>query len=336
MNKSQVTIKDIARKLGIHHSTVSRALRDHPGISSNTKRLVKTKAEEMDYHLDSHAKSFRDRKSMVIGVVVPEIKNEVYSTVISGIEEVAYELGYTIMVSQSNEDSKRELINIRALASNLVAGLLLAISRETTSSDNINILKKRNIPVVLFDRITDGMDVSKVILDDYKGAFKATEYLINQGATRIAHFGGSQLISVGRDRLKGYLNALEKHDIPFDPSLVFTDGSRQEDGTRAFQQLIDNENIPDAVFTANDPMAIGAFQVIKKHTSLRIPDDIKLIGFGNSSSSDLLEPALTTIEQSAYEMGKIASHMLIQKIESGDRKLDEKILEPKIIFKGTT
>jgi len=334
--KRQVTIKDIAKELNIHHSTVSRALRDHPDISDETKAMVQKIAKEMDYHPDSHARSFRNRRSNIIGVIVPEIKIEFFSTVISGIEEIAYNSGYTIMVSQSNENHDREIINVRALASNLAAGVLLALAKTTITVEHLDILARRDIPFVLFDRTCEDMSntISKVVLDDFAGAFMAVEYLIKNGKKKIAHFAGSQNISVGRNRLQGYLAALKKYNLPVQENLIITGGFRQDDGIVAYRQLRRAGIMPDAIFAANDAVAIGAYLEIRKD-GFRIPDDIALVGFGNFPQSNLLDPPLTTVEQSPYLMGQLSTKMLINKIEHTQSSSSHEIIKPELIIKGS-
>ncbi|MCK4689585.1 MAG: LacI family DNA-binding transcriptional regulator, partial [Candidatus Marinimicrobia bacterium] len=244
MKKRQVTIKDIAKKLNISPSTVSRALRDHPDISTQTKKRVNSLAEELDYQPDSIAQSLKKRRTNLIGVIVPEIKHNFFSAAISGIEEVAYRAGYAIIVSQSNESYDRECVNVRALISNRVAGLLISISQTTEISDHFKLLERQGIPFVFFDRVCEDIEASKVVVDDFHGAFKAVEHLINSGYKRIAHLAGPKHLSISQCRLNGYLSALKKHEIPYDENLIVHGGLNEEDGIKGFQKLLKLDQLP--------------------------------------------------------------------------------------------
>lgn len=334
--KNQVTIKDIAETLNISASTVSRALRDHPDISDATKARVNSLAKELDYHPNSIAQSLKQRKTNLIGVIVPEIKNNFFSAAISGIEEIAYGAGYAIIVSQSNESYERECINIKALISNRIAGLLISISLSTTRDEQFRLLERQNIPFVFFDRVLEDYEASKVVVDDFNGAFKAVEYLINSGYRRIAHLAGPKHLSVSQYRLNGYLAALKKHDITYDENLVVTGGLDEEDGYKGFSKLLELNQLPDAVFAANDPVAIGAFQKIREQ-GLKIPQDIALLGFCNNPICQLVEPKISTVNQPAYQVGKRAAELLLEKINSPDDFIPRKeVLKTELIVRDST
>ena len=205
---SQFTIKDLARKLGVSPSTVSRALRDHPDISSATKRRVNEAAEKHHYQPNQLAQSLQKKRSNTIGVIVPEIRHHFFSNVISGIEEIAYEHGYTIMVCQTYENLAREILNVQALVANRVAGLLIAISSETTEYEHLSGVIRQNVPLVQFDRVVETLDTGKVVVDDYAAAFGATEHLIASGYRRIGHLAGQEGIALNRHRFEGYRDAM--------------------------------------------------------------------------------------------------------------------------------
>jgi len=336
MRKSQVTIKDIAKKLNISPSTVSRALRDHPDISAKTKEMVSSLAEELDYQPDSIAQSLKKRRTNLIGVIVPEIKHNFFSAAISGIEEVAYRAGYAIIVSQSNESYDRECVNVRALISNRVAGLLISISQTTENSDHFKLLERQGIPFVFFDRVCEDIEASKVVVDDFDGAFNAVEHLIKSGYKRIAHLAGPKHLSISQCRLHGYLSALKKHKIPYDENLVVYGGLNEEDGARGFHKLLQLDQLPDALFAVNDPVAIGAFEKIKEH-GLKIPEDIALVGFSNNPITRLVEPSLTTVSQPAYAVGKRAAKLLIEQVKSGENFIPRKeVLKTELIVRDST
>ncbi|MCK4446402.1 MAG: LacI family DNA-binding transcriptional regulator [Candidatus Marinimicrobia bacterium] len=336
MKKSQVTIKDIAKELNISPSTVSRALRDHPDISTQTKKRVNSLAEELDYQPDSIAQSLKKRRTNLIGVIVPEIKHNFFSAAISGIEEVAYRAGYAIIVSQSNESYDRECVNVRALISNRVAGLLISISQTTEISDHFKLLERQGIPFVFFDRVCEDIEASKVVVDDFHGAFKAVEHLINSGYKRIAHIAGPKHLSISQCRLNGYLSALNKYKIQYNENYVVHGGLNEEDGIKGFQKLLKLDKLPDALFAVNDPVAIGAFEKIKEH-GLKIPGDIALVGFSNNPITALIEPPLTTVSQPAYEVGKRAAKLLMEQIKSGENFIPRKeVLKTELIIRDST
>ncbi len=337
MRKSQITIKDIAKKLNISPSTVSRALRDHPDISPKTKKAVNTLAKRLNYHPNIIAQSLQKRRTNLIGVIVPEIKHNFFSAAISGIEEVAYRAGYAIIVSQSNESYNRERVNVRALISNRVAGLLISISQTTENSDHFKLLERQGIPFVFFDRVCEDIEASKVVVDDFDGAFNAVEHLIESGYKRIAHLAGPKHLSISQCRFNGYLSALKKHKIPFDENLVVYGGLNEGDGIIGFQKLLQLDHLPDALFAVNDPVAIGAFEKIKAH-GLKIPEDIALLGFSNNPISYLIEPSLTTVEQPAYDVGKRAAELLLEQINSKPEEFipRKEVLQTKLIVRDST
>ncbi len=337
MIKKQITVKDIAKKLNLHHTTVSKALRNHPDISNNTKELVLRTAKELDYRPNIIAKSFKNCRSNTIGVIVPSIGNDFFASVISGIEEVAYQKDFSIIVCQSNEDFNREIININSLISNLIAGLIVCISQTTQNGDHFKAVKKRNIPLVFFDRVFEKVKASRVVVDDYTGACIATEHLISRGYRKIAHFAGPMEISVSRNRCQGYIDTLIKHGIPIDKNIIIYGGFQEEDGIRAFQKLIEQKNIPDAIFTVNDLVAIGAYLEIEKN-GLRIPDDIAIAGFGNNKLSSFINPPLTTVKQSPYDIGKLSAEIILEQIlgKSDPEQIREEIITPELIIRKST
>jgi DNA-binding LacI/PurR family transcriptional regulator len=334
---SITTIKDIAKQLNLSPSTVSRALRDHPDISLPTKNRVISLAQKLDYHPDTIAQSLQTKKTKTIGVIVPEIKQPFFASVINGIEEVAYGAGYTIIVCQSNETVDREVLYTRTLLSHRIAGLLASLSRTTKNLDHFKILQKRGVSIVFFDRVSDDIEASKVVVDDYNGAFTVVEHLVKAGYKRIAHLAGPKNLSISKDRLKGYMDALEQGNLPYDKELVVYGGLDDTDGVVGFHKLLNLKTIPDAIFAVNDPVAIGAFVVIKEH-GLKIPDDIALAGFSNTNVSSLLDPPLTTVEQPSYEIGKTSAHLLIEQIANDDENFVPKsiVLKTHLIVRSST
>ncbi|MCB9013690.1 MAG: LacI family DNA-binding transcriptional regulator [Bacteroidales bacterium] len=315
MKSHPVTIKDIARELGISPSTVSRALKDHPDISPQTKIQVRELVEKMKYKPNAVALSLRSRKTNIIGVIVPEMVHHFFSSVISGIEEEAIKAGFNVMIFQSNESYERELLNVQALLSSRVDGVLVSISKTTQKFSHLKELMDNEIPVVLFDRATDELETDKVIVDDFAGAFEAVEYLIKSGCRRIAHFAAPQHLKIGYLRQRGYISALEKNGIEVDDELIIkcdTHDLAMENTAR----IMALPNPPDAIFAVNDMTATGVLKILKR-LKLRVPEDISVVGFTDGLVSTVTDPPMTTVSQHGFEMGVIAAKILLKRIEEG-------------------
>ncbi|MFA6598877.1 MAG: LacI family DNA-binding transcriptional regulator [Ignavibacteriaceae bacterium] len=331
------TLTDIAKKLGISASTVSRALSDHPDIKAETKKLVKKLAKEYYYKPNSIAQSLKNNRTTIIGVIVPEIQHDFFSSAISGIEEVAYHSGYTIIVCQSNENFEREVINTNVLIQQRVAGIVASISQNTKNSDHFQGVLDRGIPLVFFDRACSDIEVSKVIIDDAKSAFDAVSHLTEKGYKKIAHFAGPKELEICKLRLKGYSEALTKANIPYQEELICYGGLHETDGYNSMDNLLNKNIIPDAIFAVNDPVAVGAFQRIKE-AGLKIPSDIGIVGFSNNKITALVDPPITTVDQPSFEMGKRAAEILVEMIESESPPLKVKtvVLDAKLIVRSST
>jgi LacI family transcriptional regulator len=341
MKFNQVTIKDIARELGISPSTVSRALKDHPDISTETKKQVNELAERLNYQPNIVALSLRQKKTNTIGVIIPEIVHFFFSTVISGIEDVAYQAGYNVILAQSNESYQREVTDMKALFNSRVDGMLLSLSRETTNFDHIESILSKGVPIVFYDRMYSNPNTSKVIVDDYVGAKEAVLHLIDQGCKRIAHLEGAPNLIISKDRLRGYQDALiEKNlEVRENFTIVCPSGSFDE-GKKATKKLLAMSSPPDAIFTNNDPMAMGAIQAIREK-GMAIPEDIAVVGFSNWFFSELMEPSLTSVDQPGFEMGQEAARLLIRHIEmkekeQGDPMPETKILKTRLIIRNSS
>jgi LacI family transcriptional regulator len=335
--KEQITVKDLAARLKLHHTTVSKALRDDPKIRQSTKEKVRELAERLDYHPNSIALAFKRKTSRTIGVIVPQIKNDFFSAVISGIENIAYDAGYTLSLSQSDENHEREVLNVHALVSNLAAGCIISVSQDTTSASHLKILRKRGIPIVFFDRTCPDIRADQVVVDDYTGAFKAVEHLILAGCRRIAHFAGPENVSVSYERCRGYLDALKMHGLPEDPGLLIRGGLLEKDGVLAFRKLRNLWNPPDAIFAVNDPVAVGAYPEIK-NAGFRIPHDIAVAGFGDTILSSYLDPPLTTVRQSPNKIGETAVKILLKRIEGKNKNSapERIVLDTELIVRKST
>lgn len=341
MKYNQVTIKDIARELGISPSTVSRALKDHPDISPDTKKAVNELAEKLNYQPNIVALSLRQSKTNTIGVIIPEIVHFFFSTIISGIEDVAYSAGYNVIITQSNESEAREILDMKALFNSRVDGMLMSVSRETTNFDHIEGMLAKGVPIVFFDRVYNTDQASKIIVDDFTGAKDATLHLIEQGCKRIAHIEGPPNLEISKQRLEGYKEALKENNIPFNKDLIaICPSGTIEEGKKATEKLLALKNPPDAIFATNDPAAMGAMQAIKEK-GLKMPKDIALVGFSNWFFSALMDPPLSSVDQPGFEMGQEAAKLLIRQIEKQDKDdLDilpeTKILKTRLIIRESS
>ena len=332
-----VTIVDIARELGLSPSTVSRALVDHPDVRNETKERVRHLAKKLHYFPNPIAQSLKSNQTRTLGVIVPEIKHDFFSSAISGIEEVAYQLGYSIILCQSNESFEREVVNTNLLMHHRVAGLLVSISQNTVSGGHFRDLLKRRIPLVFFDRACEDVSASRVIIDDYKSAFEAVMYLVRQGYRKIAHFAGPRDLAICRKRRDGYLDALRQAEIEVRDELILYGGMHEDDGYASMGALLKEGIVPDAVFAVNDPVVIGAYQKIRE-AGLSIPRDIALVGFSNNRITSLVDPPITTVNQPSFEMGKVAAKVLIEAIHS-QRFDDQKktiVLDAELIVRNST
>jgi len=336
MRSNQITIKDIARILGISPSTVSRALKDHPDINTDTKKAVNELARKLKYQPNAVALSLKNSRSNTIGIIIPEIVHYFFSSVISGIEDVASKRGYTVIICQSNESFAREVANANALLSHRVDGILISISKETDSFDHFVNLQEGGIPLVFFDRIAPGIDADQIITDDIDASYNATRHLIENGRKRIAHFAGPQGLVIGRDRLQGYVNALTEAGLPIDNRLII-EADTFEKARNTVGALLDVGIIPDGIFAVNDMTAIGAMQTIMKR-GYKVPDDVSIVGFSDGYLSGVTDPHLSSVDQHGYEMGTTAAEMLFHRILSDeDEYIPEiKVLKADLIVRGSS
>ena len=309
------TIHDIAKALGIDSSTVSRALNDSPRVTRATKDKILAKAEELGYQRNMLASNLRKNITNTIGVVVPRISRHFFSSAIQGIEETAYLAGYNVIICQSLEQLEREKKIVGGLLANRVDGLLISVSMETMNYDHLEALKNSNIPLIFFDRHCDIPGFSNVLIDDFKGGYDATQHLISKGCKHIAHLSGPQELEIYKNRFEGYKAALKKNNLTFKEEYVISSRLMEQDGYISMQKLLAKKLPIDAVFCANDLSAIGAMKHTKE-LQIKIPDAIAFVGFSNEPVSSVIEPSLTTIDQSGFEIGKIASELMLKQILS--------------------
>lgn len=336
MKSHQVTIKDIARELGVSVSTVSRALKDHPDISPQTKKLVKELAERLHYKPNPIALSLRNQRTNIIGVIVPEIMHFFFSSVIAGIDEMAMSKGYNVMFFQSNEQYEREVLNVQTLINSRVDGVLLSLAKESERFGHIKQLIENNTPVVFFDRDCEEIQADKVIVDDFDGAMNAVEYLIKTGCKRIAHFAGPKHLNISYLRKRGYITALEKHGLEVDDDLIIKCDSYDQ-ASVVTRELMQRDNRPDAIFTVNDLTAVGALNTIKG-MGIKIPEDVSIIGFTDGLVSSVTDPLLTTVSQHGFEIGQKSAELLIKRIESNEEnyKPVTEIVKTKLVVRNST
>jgi len=334
----KATISDIARELNITPATVSRALNNHPGISEKTKKSVHQTANRLQYKRNKIASSLRSGKSHVIGVLVPSVEINFFGSVIHGIESMANVNDYTVLIYQSNETRDYELKGLETFLGARVDGILASIAKGTRDYAHFIDIRQRGVPLVFFDRANDELGIPSVVIDDFKGAFMATEHLIRQGYRRIAHISGQEYIKVFNDRLKGYKEALTAHHIPVDESLIYSGQVSVESGMEAIRHFLSLSQPPDAVFAVEDFTALGAIRELKQHNIL-IPEEFGVIGFANESFGEYITPGLSTIDQQTIEMGKESFRLLldlIQKKEIGRARKNKVVLEPVPVYRGSS
>ena len=307
---NKITIHDIARELNLTSGTVSRALNDNPRISIKTKQLVKEKAIELNYQRNKIASSLRSGKSHTIGVIIPSAQMNFFGSVVHGIEVMASSNGYSILLYQTEENTLLEKKAIETFLIAMVDVILTSVAKETTDFSHYQELQKRQMPLVFFDRTNDEMKVPSVVIDDYKGAFMATEHLIKNGYTRIAHVLGPQHIKGFQDRFKGYTDALKKNKIVRDSRLIYQGDISIESGKAAVEYFFGLDKIPDAVFAAEDYTALGVIKGIKER-KIKIPNEFGVIGFANESFGEHITPSLSTVDQQTVQMGKEAMGLLM-------------------------
>ncbi len=312
-NQPEITIHDIAKKLNLSASTVSRSLQDNPVISEATRNLVKRIADEMGYRPNILAANLRTRRTNTIGVIVPLINRHFFSSVISGIEEVAYSRGFAVTISQSNDKHEKECKIAQALFANRVDGIILSIGMETNTIDHLKLFSERKIPMVFFDRVVDEIKAHKIVVDDYGGGYRATQHLISQGSKFIAHIGGPGNLKIYENREKGYFDALNDAGIKIDKSLIIHNNLSREEGTKAVVKLMQNPVKPDAVFCANDTTALSVIIYLLEN-GIKVPEDVAVVGFSNEPFSEVVTPSISTIKQPGFLMGQKAAQLIIQQI----------------------
>ena len=337
--RTPLTMKDIAAHFGISVATVSRALKDSPRISAERRAAIQQYAREHNFTPNMIAESLRHSRIQpmkVIGVIIPEFAHYYFSSILSGIEEEASAHGYRIMVAQSNEQYEREVKICRSFYENKVCGIIVSQAKDTHRYDHFQQLIDTGIPLVFYDRICTGVNASRVVVDDYMGAFNAVSHLIETGCNRIAYYGSAMTLEISKNRYNGYKDALLKHGIQPDPELVRLCDNRT-DAESITPEMLNSSVPPNGFFAVNDDTAIGILYTAKR-MGFRVPEDISICGFTNGQRAVACDPMLTTVEQRGTKVGEEAADILIGHVEGTipPGKIERRIIRTRLIIRGTT
>ncbi len=337
--RTPLTMKDIAAHFGISVATVSRALKDSPRISVERRAAIQQYAREHNFTPNMIAESLRHSRIQpmkVIGVIIPEFAHYYFSSILSGIEEEASAHGYRIMVAQSNEQYEREVKICKSFYENKVCGIIVSQAKDTHRYDHFQQLIDTGIPLVFYDRICTGVNASRVVVDDYIGAFNAVSHLIETGCNRIAYYGSAMTLEISKNRYNGYKDALLKHGIQPDPELVRLCDNRT-DAESITPEMLNSSAPPNGFFAVNDDTAIGILYTAKR-MGFRVPEDISICGFTNGQRAVACDPMLTTVEQRGTKVGEEAADILIGHVEGTipPGKIERRIIRTRLIIRGTT
>jgi DNA-binding LacI/PurR family transcriptional regulator len=338
-DKSTYTMKDIARELGVSVATVSRALKDSPRISAEQRERIKSFAREHNFYPNAIAESLRrskTRPSTLIGVIIPQINHFYFSSILAGIEEQANVRGYSVVVAQSGEKYEREVRICESFQHNRVCGVIVSQAKDTQKYDHFQQLIDLGVPLVFYDRICTGVNASRVVVDDYMGAFNAVTHLINSGCRRIAYYGSSMTLEISKNRYNGYRDALLRQDLqPRAEWMRFCDN--RADAEAITPAILEQEVIPDAFFAVNDDTAIGILYTAKR-MGYRVPEDISICGFTNGQRAVACDPMLTTVEQRGVNVGEEAANILISQVEGTlpRNHVEKRVVRTRLIIRGTT
>jgi LacI family transcriptional regulator len=332
-------MKDIAEALGVSVATVSRALKDSPRISAEKRNIIKRYAREHNFFPNFIAESLRKSRIQpmkIIGVIIPQFNHYYFSSVLSGIEEAASARGYRILVAQSNESYEREVSICQSFFENKVCGIIVSQAKDTTVYEHFQKLLDQGVPLVFYDRICTGVDCSRVVVDDYNGAFNAVTHLINTGCRRIAFYGATMKMEISKNRYNGYRDALLKAGLKIDENFIRECDNRQ-DAELITPELLSQEVVPDAFFAINDDTAIGILYSAKR-MGYRIPEDISICGFTNGERAIACDPMLTTVEQRGFKVGSEAVEVLINQVEGiiPRDKVEKRVVKTRLVLRNTT
>jgi len=333
--KRHISLKDLAQELGVSISTVSRALNNHPDISPEVTRKVKKLAAELNYSPNPLAMGLLKQATRMIGVIVPDLVTHFYSSIISGIEQIAEEKGYYILIASSNESLKKEMKAVENLMKTRVEGLIVCLSQETKTYDHFDRLINNNIPLVFFDRVCRTDMVPSVVVDNIDAAQKVTKHFYKNGFHRIAYIAGPDHLNISKQRTEGYITGLKKCGLEFRPELLVKCNMSAGEATKATATLLELTERPDAIFGINDTVAFAAMKEIKRH-GLRIPEDIALVGFTDEFHSTVVDPALTSITHPTFEIGQEAARLFFSRIENPEAEPKQKVLKTKLVIRKSS
>jgi DNA-binding LacI/PurR family transcriptional regulator len=333
--QQQIGIKHIANLLGISTSTVSRAFRNTHDVSPETQKRVLALANELEFRPNPNASALASGSTKTIGVIIPSVQNYYFSTVIRGIQEEAFNQGYNVVLYISDDctDEEKRLLTKISLFS--IDGILVALSSDSQNIEHFENLVSKEFPIVFFDRVPDTIQASRVMQDDFQGAYQATEHLINCGYERIAHISGPRELKFSQNRFEGYLQAMSDQGLPVHKDLVIFSKFTRKSGHADTLLLLDRGDRPDAIFAVNDSKAIGAILALKEK-KLKVGEEIGVIGFTNDPVGEIIEPKLTTIEEPALEIGKESARLLIKHISSKNHQVRDVVLGNRLIKREST
>ena len=331
-----MNLKLLAKELNLSISTISKALRDSHEISKATKDLVNAKAKELNYQANPFASSLRKQKSKTIAVVMPEINNNFFALVINGIESIAQEKGYHVLIYLTHEDVQKEIAVTKLLQNRRVDGIMMSLSSETLDTTHLEQLKTLEIPLVFFDRVAENILAPKVTTNDYESGILATDHLIENGCKNIAFLSISQNLSISNKRMQGYKDSLTKHSIDINEQNIITCNNDNEQNRKQIRKLLTAKKRPDGLFAAIEKLIITSYEVCNE-LNLRIPEDVKIIGFSNLKTASLLNPSLTTVTQPAFEIGRESASILFKLIEKkGYNFISERTVLKSVLIKGNS
>ncbi|MFZ2285395.1 MAG: LacI family DNA-binding transcriptional regulator [Bacteroidales bacterium] len=334
--KGEVTIYDISKALNISASTVSRGLNNSPQVRKELRRKIMLTAQEMGYQHNKFAANLRQKRTRTLGVIIPRIDSHFMSSVISGMEKVANNSGYQLLISQSEESANLEEANIQALFSSRVDGLLVSLSFETKNLDAFRNVFRRDMPLVFFDRVFECNNCVSVVIDNYRAGYEATMHLIDQGCRRIVHVGGSMNRNVYKDRYRGYRQALADRSLDYDDRMLILTNLSDDSGEVIIRQLLGNGTMPDGIFTANDTSAVSLICELKKK-GYSVPEDVAVVGFNDDPVSRIVEPNLTTVHYPGRAMGEVAASTMIRILEGTQyEKVNSIILTHELIVRDSS
>jgi len=332
-----MNLKKLAEELNLSFSTVSKALRDSHEISESTKNRVVAKANELNYQVNPLASSFRKQKTKTIALIIPEVVNDFFGPVINGIESIAQEKGYHVLIYMTHEDRQKEISIFKLLQNGRVDGIMLSLSEQTSDITHLRELKEKGVPLILFDRITDQLDVTTVTTDNSAGGKRATEHLIERGCKRLAFLGISRTLSVSTGRMSGFLDALKANSMPREDDMILCCDGDDHKNKELIRKLLKRPDRPDGIFASVETLAISTYEVCEE-LGLKIPKDLKVIAFSNSYLAALLNPSLTAIAQPAFEMGREAAAILVNLVEKKESRFRHQKTEIKsrLIVRNST